>query len=120
MSEQYDFTDNPTAELAYLRLLLHQKGLPYSSAERALDTYEIERRLADDRERPLLLDYGYDNIAMDIFNKSPIGDQWREFEGTLFNVKELAVSRSRYHILAQALQQRQLSDVPPQEDDYNY
>lgn len=39
MNEQYDFIDNPVAELAYLSLLLHQKGLSFDSAERALDTY---------------------------------------------------------------------------------
>ena len=120
MSEQYDFTDNPTAELAYLRLLLHQKGLSYSSAERALDTYEMKRRLADEQEHLLLVDYGYDNIVTDIYNKVPLGDQWREYEGTLFNIKQLAVSRSRYHILAQAFQQRQFSDVPQEEDLYDY
>ena len=115
MSEQYDFQDNPTAEIAYLRLLLHQKGLPYDSAERALDTYEMERRLSDDRERPLLLDYGYDNIVQDIFDKMPIGEQWRECEQTLFNVKERALSRSRYHILAQALMQRSIVENQPED-----
>ena len=73
----YDLSSNPTAELAYLRLLLHQKGLPIESADRAIDNYEMERRLTDCHERPLLLDYGFDNIAADIYGKQPIGEQWR-------------------------------------------
>ena len=102
----FDFT-SPEAEIAFLRLLLHQRGLPYESADRALDTYEMMRRLSDEHERNLLLDYGYENISLDIFNKAPIGSQWSQYEETLFSLKELAVSRSRYHILQQAYKQRQ-------------
>ncbi len=112
MNENFDFTvaDNPIAETAFLCLLLQKKGLKYSDAKRAIDTYEIPRRLTDDHERILLLDYGFENIAADIYNKMPIGNQWLEYEETLFNVKERALSRSRYHILAQALQQRQTNE----------
>ena len=120
MDEQYDFIDNPVAEIAFLRLLLHQSGLSYESADRALDFYEMERRLRDDHERYLLLDYGYENIVTDIVNKAPIGEQWRSYEESLFNVKERAVSRSRYHILMQAFKQRQCGDQPPVEELYNY
>ena len=115
---EHSFCNNPAAETAYLRLLLHQKGLPYESVDRALDTYEIERRLADDYERCLLIDYGYANIVEDIYNKQPIGEQWRVYEATLFNVKERALSHSRYHILSQAFQQRQNYDI--QEDLTSY
>ena len=119
-NEEFDLKNNPIAELAFLRLLLHKKGLEYESADRALDCYEMSRRLTDDHERWLLLDYGYENIVEDIYNKVPIGDQWRAFEGTLFSLKETALSRSRYHILAKALEQRESSI--PQEDEipYNY
>lgn len=75
----------------------------------------MERRLSDDRERPLLLDYGYDNIVQDIFDKMPIGEQWREYEQTFFNIKERALSRSRYHILAQALMQRSTVENQPED-----
>ena len=112
----YDLSSNPTAELAYLRLLLHQKGLPYDSADRAIDNYEMERRLTDDHERHLLLDYGFDNIAEDIYNKYPIGEQWRVYEEALFNIKERAISRSRYHILAQAYRQRQQEATQQKKD----
>ena len=110
MNEDYDFKNNPEAELGFLRLLLHQKGLPYSYADRALDVYEMRRRLCDARERLLLVDYGYENIAEDIYTKKPIGEQWRESEEVLFNLKEMALSRSRYHILARAYEERQEQD----------
>ena len=118
-NEMFDFRDNPTAELAFLRLLLHQKGLSYQSAERAIEYYEMERRLTDDHERCLLLEYGYTNIAEDIYRKVPIGDQWSEHEQTLFSLKELATSRCRYHILTQVLKQR-ACNIPEDEEEYDY
>ena len=105
--EYDDLSSNVLAEIMYLRLLLEQKGLPRESAERALDNYEMSRRLSDEHERCLLIDYGYNNLAADIYSKVPLGDQWCKYEGTLFNVKERALSRSRYHLLAQAYRQRQ-------------
>lgn len=119
MGEQFDFKNNPIAEVAFLRLLLHQKGLPFESADRALDNYEMMRRLSDDRERVLLIDYGLENIAQDIFMKQPLGEQWRTYEESLFNIKERALSRSRYHILAKAFEQRQ-SETDHQDDDPYY
>ena len=114
----YDVSTNVWAEINYLRLLLEQKGLPRESAERALDNYEMSRRLSDEHERCLLIDYGYANLATDIYSKVPLGDQWSKYEGTLFNVKERALSRSRYHILTQAYRQRQ-QETKKQKDPYD-
>lgn len=108
MAEKYEFTTTE-GEIAYLRLLLHQKGITFDDADRALDTYEMDRRLADKHERNLLLDYGLECIADDIYNKKPIGDSWLAHESLLFSLKDIALSRSRYHILAQAYKQRQSS-----------
>lgn len=108
MAEKYEFT-NIEAEIAYLRLLLHRKGLQFEDADRALDTYEMARRLADAHERNLLIDYGLELVSEDIYNKRPLGDSWLAHESLLFSLKELALSRSRYHILVQAHKQRQSS-----------
>lgn len=107
--EQFDFSNNKMAEIAYIRLLLHKKGLSYESADMALDYYELQRRLENEFERALLLNYGFENIADDIYNKMPLGNQWQEYEAKLFNLKELAVSKSRYYLLAQAFEQRHFS-----------
>lgn len=109
MAEKHVFT-NTEAEIAFLILLLRKKGLSFEDAERALDTYEMERRLADKHERNLLIDYGLEHISEDIYSKKPIGDSWLAHEGLLFSLKDIALSRSRYHILAQAYKQRQSAD----------
>ncbi len=113
--EVFDSKDNPFAECAFLRLLLQQKGMSFRSAERVLEVYDICRRLSDDHERPLLTEYGFENIAADMYNRQPIGDQWREYEDTLFDIKTRALSRCRYHILAKVLDLRQ-KNVQEDED----
>ena len=116
----YDFRDHPEADLAFLRLLLHQRGMPYSTADRALAVYEMRRRLSDERERLLLLEYGYENIAEDIFMRRPLGEQWHEYEEALFSLRERALSRCYYHILARAFEQQQEQDAPTHEEDLEY
>ena len=116
----YYYKNHPEADLGFLRLLLHQKGLSYGDADRALDVYEMRRRLCDEHERLLLLDYGLENIAADIAIKKPLGEQWREYEETLFSLKENALSRSRYHILTRAFEQRQEQDAPTHEENLEY
>ena len=117
MNSRHNFS-SVSAEYVYLHLLLTQKGLSDDSSWRALETYEMERRLSDDNEHYLLVDYGYENIATDIFNKNPIGEQWRQYEKNLFNIKQIALSRSRYHILAQAYNQRQTRNTETDNDPY--
>lgn len=105
--EALDLKNNPVAECAYIRLLLQQQGMPYKTAERALEVYDLYRRLSDDHERPLLIEYGFENIVTDMYSRQPIGEQWRDHENDLFDVKARALSRSRYHILAKVLSLRQ-------------
>ena len=109
MVSQKDIANNHWAESEQLRELLHQKGASYEIADTLLDYYEILRRLSDDHERPLLVNYGYENIADDMIDTQPIGEQWRKKEAILFNMKELATSRSRYHLLMRDYQNRQQS-----------